>query len=89
MEAGDVSPSPKDRLSGPPHWRRKLTEAELRKLKRLEMLPFRRRNLLTGGALLASVAAIFSYSMLAVKQEKLVIDEEFDEQTPSSQQSND
>ena len=48
-------------------------------LNRLAMLRYRRRNWLVGLGLLAGVLSIYGYSMYAVKQESLDLDE-LDEQ---------
>ena len=49
-----------------------LLEAELNRLARMR---YRRRNLLVGFGLLAGVLGIYGYSMFAVQQESLDLDE--------------
>lgn len=56
----------------PPELMRRLSEAEV---KRLVMSRYRRRNTIVGLSLLGSVLGVYAYSMLAVKQENLDLDE--------------
>lgn len=55
-------------------------------VSRLLMQRYRRRNLLVGLGLLMGVASIYSYTILAVKQENF-LDEEFDEQVKDARTS--
>ena len=59
----------------PPEVMKRLTETEV---KRLMLSRFRRRNTIVGLSLLGSVLGIYAYSMLAVKQENLDLDELID-----------
>lgn len=60
--------------SPPPELLRRLNDANL---NRLVMRRYRRRNIIVGLGLLGGVVGIYTYSMLAVKQETF-LDEEFD-----------
>lgn len=54
---------------------RRLSEAEV---KRLMLARYKRRNTLVGLGLLAGVLGVYAYSMLAVRQENLDLDELID-----------
>ena len=58
----------------PPELMKRLTEEDF---KRLILLKHRRRNALVGLGLAVGILGVFSFSMLAVKQETFLDDEDF------------
>ena len=66
---GDQKPTPS---SKPTNHQQPLSDAELNRLLRMR---YRRRNWIVGLSLFAGVLGIYGYSMYAVKQESLDLDE--------------